>query len=281
MARPKKAAATLDNATGVDTEALDNLGKQQGRQIAEREAHLALVDIDYTPERPYDLPFCTARLISLREDTGRRLLEMGQLLLLVREHENRDTYARILDETGITERFARRTMQAAIKFGATDARKFLASQIGSAKLLELLAEDESEIDALKDGGTIAGLNIDDIERMTTRELRETLRNERQEIAARDEIIARKDKKLRDLELKHRRGAKTPTREKAEDVMKLIAERAGEHMAATESLRLAIAEVYAVYEEAGESIDADIDKQLEFFAQGVMNGARQIADSVGV
>ncbi|MCU7906508.1 MAG: hypothetical protein KZQ76_11845, partial [Candidatus Thiodiazotropha sp. (ex Epidulcina cf. delphinae)] len=52
------------------------------------------------------------------------------------------------------------------------------ADLGKTKLLELMVEDDEALEALADGGTLAGVNLDEIERMSTRELRDTLRKER-------------------------------------------------------------------------------------------------------
>ncbi len=282
MPRTAKKAATTENENVVDTEALQESSKQLSALQTTHERNMNLVDSEYAIDAPYSLENAIASLAYLKEDTGRKLLEMGRLLLLIREHESTEIYNSVLDRCGISFRFAQRVRQAALKFSGNDLRKTLASKLGSSKILELMGEDDDAIDGLSDGGSIAGITLDDIERMTTRELKQALRVERKEtedeLAARDEIIARKDDKLQKLELKNKRGAKAPIRTQAEDIMFLISERSVEHLKSSESLRLAIAEVYNLYSDAGEPLDEDIDTRLDFFAQAALKSAKEIAET---
>lgn len=45
------------------------------------------------------------------------------------------------------------------------------AHLGKAKLFELMTEDDEELAELADGGTVAGLTLDDVDRMSVRELR--------------------------------------------------------------------------------------------------------------
>ncbi len=54
--------------------------------------------------------------------------------------------------------------------------------------------DDEELDALADGGTVAGATLDDIDRMTSRELKAALREARETNAAQQQVLAGKDEK---------------------------------------------------------------------------------------
>jgi hypothetical protein len=58
--------------------------------------------------------------------------------------------------------------------------------------------DDEELDALAEGGTVAGLKQDDIDRMTSRELRAALRESRETQEATEKVLASKNKKLDQL-----------------------------------------------------------------------------------
>lgn len=278
MPRAKKSAASLATESNIDPQAVSDLHKTSGQQIAEREAHLAIVDASYALDGPYDFQGCLARLVYLKEDTGRRLLEMGRILVLVREHETRERYADVLEQSGISPRFAQRTMQAAIKFGYSDTSKMLATRLGTTKLLELIDEDDGELSALKDGGTVAGLTLDEIDTMTTRQLRAALRDANNDLEAKDEVIAAKSKKLDDMALKMRRAKKTPLREQAEELMRGVHKSLAEYIASCETLRLSIDAINELYGEAGEDIEADIAAQLEHAGATARNNAETVAES---
>jgi hypothetical protein len=81
--------------------------------------------------------------------------------------------------------------------------------LGKAKLLELMTEDDESIEELAEGGTVAGLNLDDIQAMSARELRAALVESRKKAAAKDAVIAKKDQKLNELtEAEERRRSGT-------------------------------------------------------------------------
>jgi hypothetical protein len=73
------------------------------------------------------------------------------------------------------------------------------------KLFELMVEDDDELAALGEGGTVAGLTLDDIDRMSVRELRAALREKDADLEAKDELLAEKNRKLDSLTKKKRGG----------------------------------------------------------------------------
>ncbi|MFU4942462.1 DUF3102 domain-containing protein, partial [Pseudomonas aeruginosa] len=99
-------------------------------------------------------------------------------LIVLKEHEPHGEFTQIVTEQlGLAERTARQMMQAAIKYlsPALESKRQTFAVLGKSKLFELLAEDDDDLVALADGGTVAGLDLDDIERMSCRELRKALR----------------------------------------------------------------------------------------------------------
>jgi replicative DNA helicase len=81
----------------------------------------------------------------------------------------------------------------------------LATHLNKAKLFELMAEDDASLIELAEGGTIAGLTLDDIEKMTRNELRAALRESRAEHKA-DDLLDETTKKYRQLQNKQARIA---------------------------------------------------------------------------
>ncbi len=56
-----------------------------------------------------------------------------------------------------------------------------------------MTEDDEDLVELADGGTIAGMSLDDIDRMTSRELKAALREARETNAAQQRVLADKTK----------------------------------------------------------------------------------------
>ena len=139
------------------------------------------------------------------------MLEAGKRLILIKEHEPHGEFLNTLEAIGIAERAARKMMQAAYKFCGPNQAKFAA--LGKSKLLELMVEDDEDLAALAEGGTIADLDIDDVDRMSVSELRQALRKSRDKQArdkeVHDKMIEQKDKKINDLDRKlHKKEPKT-------------------------------------------------------------------------
>lgn len=126
------------------------------------------------------------------------MLEAGKRLILLKEHEGHGKFLELItDRLGLGERSARLMMQAATKFLtpqlAASTSKLAA--LGKTKLYDLMLEDDEELAALAEGGTLAGLELDDIDRMTSRELRKALREAREDREAQSQVMASKNRAL--------------------------------------------------------------------------------------
>jgi signal transduction histidine kinase len=87
-------------------------------------------------------------------------------------------------------------------------------RIGTSKLFELLVLDDDDANTLSQGGEVDGIgDLDDIARMTVRELRAALRELRAESAEKDKLLEAKNKKLDQLTAQlEREKAGTPAEE---------------------------------------------------------------------
>jgi len=95
----------------------------------------------------------------------------------------------------LERRTANRMILAASKFssGTTSPRL---EHVGTSRLFELLVLDDDDAGTLAQGGEVEGIgDLDDIARMTVRELRAALRELRAENAAKDKLLETKNKKL--------------------------------------------------------------------------------------
>lgn len=129
-------------------------------------------------------------------------LELGRCLVLIKEHEPHGTFMRFVEERlQMGARSARQAMQAAIRFlGPTlDSSKWQTSAVlGQAKLVELLVLDDDELDALSEGGTVADLTLDKVERMSVRELRKELRKSKEKAEVDGERAGKREQEISDL-----------------------------------------------------------------------------------
>lgn len=92
-------------------------------------------------------------------------------------------------------------MKASVKYlsPALASKSTTLSTLGKSKLFELMAQDDEDLAALTDGGTVAGLTLDDIDVMSVRELRKALREANEEASAKDRLLADKNQKLDELQ----------------------------------------------------------------------------------
>ena len=154
---------------------------------AERTEGAALADGLYGDGDLYDRSRLVAEVRGYLGSGVMAMLEAGRRLIRLKEHEEHGSWLSTLDEIGIHPRAAQRMMLAARKFlpdGRSDTVSFLPSSITAA--YEIAALDDDDLEELREGGTIAGATLDDIQRMSPSELRATLRAERRERREREQ-----------------------------------------------------------------------------------------------
>ncbi|EMB5332155.1 DUF3102 domain-containing protein [Salmonella enterica] len=154
------------------------------------------------------------------------MLEAGKRLIILKENEpHGDFEAIIRNDLGIPERTAQRMMQASLKYLSPklESKAPALALLGKTKLFELITEDDEDLAELADGGTVAGLTLDDIDRMTSRELRQALREARETNAAQQRVLADKNEKIDSLSTRLEKKSRIQPPEPDEEVKKLRAE----------------------------------------------------------
>lgn len=130
-----------------------------------------------------------------------QMLELGRSLIILKEHlAHGDFITTIEGELGMSRHTAKKFMQATLKFcgeGLQDTTPKLV-QLGKSKLLELVTQDDDDLKELAEGGTVAGLKLDEVDRMSVQELRKALRNARADKDALSKVMANKDSRLNEL-----------------------------------------------------------------------------------
>lgn len=155
------------------------------------------------------------------------MLEAGKRLVILKENEPHGDFINILEnDLGLEPRVARRMMQASVKFlgnGDQNSKRTALTVLGKTKLYELMVLDDEELDALADGGTVAGATLDDIDRMTSRELKAALREARETNAAQQRVLADKNEKIDTLSTKLEKKSRIQPPKPDEEVKKMRAE----------------------------------------------------------
>lgn len=141
-----------------------------------------------------------AGIADARSRIAAELFGMGARLLLLKEQCEHGEFMQRLARLDIDDRLARRTMQATLKFSNRAISTNLAN-LSKSKLFELVVLDDEEVKELEFAGSVRGISIDDIDRMTVSDLRKQLREAKQLAEAKDKLIANKNKQLDELHTK--------------------------------------------------------------------------------
>jgi hypothetical protein len=158
------------------------------------------------------------------------------------------------------------------------ARKFSdrksISDLGSTKMIVLSVLDEDQIEKLDQGGTVAGMTLDDIDRMTNRELRENLRKDREQVKKEKEgrkkdrttfeqSMLQKDAKINELDMRLS-GQEPPTKEQIAHTA--LVKMTPEYSIAIARVNGAIREAHALVAEAEKIEGIDAQRLSEWLNQ---------------
>lgn len=152
------------------------------------------------------LPYDRNRLVNEAQfymaQSAEAMLEAGKRLIVLKENEPHGEFVEITENTlGLNVRTAQLMMKATLKYSSpqleSKAKTF--SLLGKSKLFELMTEDDEDLAELAEGGTVVGLTLDDVDRMSVRELRRALREAREDTTAKAKVTASKDSKINELD----------------------------------------------------------------------------------
>ncbi len=171
--------------------------------VVQLSKNLTIIDEKFNFLDSYSYETEVAALIDDLKISSERMLKAGCRLIRIKEHEEHGNFMNTIEKIGINIKIARRMMSAAYKFiddsGNLKYQKL--AQLGITKIYDLAIEDDEVLEELEDGKTVAGLNLDAADKMTTRELRQKLRDMRKDKNATEELVKKKDEKINELEKK--------------------------------------------------------------------------------
>ena len=172
-----------------------------GDALTARALQLAPIDRKFGGLVEYQIDRVVSEAAFFLNQGSESFFEAGKRLLLLKEHEQHGDFLKALDRIGIDDRAARKLMTVAARFADTKAL----SALPRTKLFELAILDDEGLAELDRGGTASGLTFDDVDRMGVRELRESLRREREAHAEdndnNEKLLEKKDKKINALDKK--------------------------------------------------------------------------------
>lgn len=170
----------------------------------------------------------TASLWSMVEYRQRRsvedILEMGRGLLLLKEQTPHGEFRRDCEARGIHYRTSARLMGVALKFSKSDHASLLKAAGTQAKVLELAVLDDEEVAALESGESVAGITLDDVERMGASQLRQAIRDARADLEAKDERAAKREREIEKLQKQLRQAKLERQRATPEETLATLRER---------------------------------------------------------
>jgi hypothetical protein len=136
-------------------------------------------------------------------------MELGRGLCVLKAACGHGNFIARLGVLQMSPDLAQRLMQAAVKFSNTAAPRLLKAVNSQSKLLELLVLDDEQIEEFELLGQSGELDLDDVARMSQKELRAALREAKAENAASEELLGKRDNTIKRLEREVKRFEKLP------------------------------------------------------------------------
>lgn len=196
MARTKNTPVELTPDTPLDAVALDEAREQH-------DSRMQVVLAQFGDGLPFDQERLIHEAQFYMQQSAEAALQVGRRLVVLKEAAGHGRFIEIVEERlGINHTTAKRLMQAAVKLTALGGKAngatshHLIDAVGSkSKLFELMTLDTEDLEALAEGGTVANLTLDDVERMTVTELRAAVREAKENYQAQAGVLSDKNTKI--------------------------------------------------------------------------------------
>ena len=134
-----------------------------------------------------------AVLVNSAKDAIRRIgmavFELGAYLSLLKEGCAHGDFISALEDVGISHPSAKKYMAITRRF-ANGSTSIYLEKLGFSKMAELLPLDDDQVDDLVDEGQTGELSLDDVARMSVKELRSAVRKERAEASKQKSQVER-------------------------------------------------------------------------------------------
>lgn len=170
---------------------------QVATMTADYEAELQSVLL---PGEVYDLGLITARMKNMEGQAAFSLMEIGRMFRAIQIAEG-SRFAQVVEDMGRTTGYAYKMIALHGKLGTGAREKLLG--LGISKALELISLEGSELDAIAQGSAVNGLTLDDVDRMTVREVRTAFRKARVKLGEGKEtldlMMKKNSERMRELE----------------------------------------------------------------------------------
>lgn len=120
---------------------------------------------------------------------GMAIFELGAYLLLLKERAGHGKFMPVLERLCINQHSANKYMAVTQRFANSSTSTNL-EKLGFSKMAELLPLDDDQVDDLVEEGQTGELSLDDVTRMSVKELRAAVRKERAEAAKQKNQVER-------------------------------------------------------------------------------------------
>ena len=143
-----------------------------------------------------------AMLSSDLQTSATAMLSAGCRILRLKEHEPHGKFMKAVEDVGLGYKTAKRFMSCALRFIEADTGKVKYPQLvqqSSTKIYDLVILDDDDLKALEEGSSVSNITLDDVDKLTTRELRKKLREAKEEKKALESVINSKNTKLNEME----------------------------------------------------------------------------------
>lgn len=131
--------------------------------------------------QPFDEIRCWNEYDFLNDTSLKAYIEAGRRLVVLKHMTEHGEFMSALEERGINQSTANRQMAVSIKFSNSSTL----TNLSKSKLVELSQLSDDEIKQLTDDGIVLGKSLDELETMSTRELRELVRKSKAKIEKKD------------------------------------------------------------------------------------------------
>lgn len=254
---------SLADTTSEESQAMDFVAQSvTAKENRKQEINARFLEFGET----YNLHVCIEKARMYQDQMASGMLGLGAQLLLIKENEEHGNFLAAIEKLGLAERSARYAMAAALKFGNRQTSADFA-MLGKEKLRALTVLDDDSVEQLSEGDSLEGIGtLDDVAKMSVRELRAALRKEKQERqeerTALEDVVRKKESTISELEMEVA-GRQPPTKEKIADsqLSELRVPIMRELAAANDAVRRCIQIV-----EQAEKIDGVTQDQLTSFSE---------------
>lgn len=210
------------------------------------------------------------------EYLGKSIYALGTCLLLLKEGSPRGQFLPALERLGISPDSAQRYMAMARRFANTATSRHL-EKLGFSKMTELLPLDDGQIEELAGLGQTGELALDDVARMSVKELRAAVRKERSVKARLEDVNKELSGEVLKLKLDKKVVAHTDWPEALTPVSDQVAAAGRKLATALSELETCRITIFSVAETLGDgdraSFEAALAHVAEVYEEALARGER--------